>query len=176
MRKRIYWLLVCAMGFISLPWGAVAETLLRRGNGAEPQSLDIHAVQGVPEAHLLRDLYEGLVTEGADGSHIPGAAESWTIDTTGTVYTFYLRPNGKWSNGDGVTASDFIFALRRGMTPATASAYAFLMYPIKNGRAVTAGKEPPSKLGVRAIDDLTLEIVLEQPTPFFLGQLTHYFT
>jgi oligopeptide transport system substrate-binding protein len=154
---------------------ANADTLLRRGNGAEPQSLDIHAVQGVPEAHLLRDLYEGLITEAADGRHIPGAAESWIASQGGTVYTFRLRPDGKWSNGDPVTADDFVFAFRRGMTPATASPYAFLMYPVKNGRAVTAGKRAPDALGVRAIDDLTLEITLERPTPYFLGQLTHYF-
>lgn len=158
------------------PGNGYAETLLRRGNGAEPQSLDIHAVTGVPESRLLRDLYEGLVTEAADGSHIPGAAESWSLDPTGTVYTFHLRPDGLWSNGDRVTASDFVFAWRRGMTPATASAYAFLMYPVKNGRAVTAGKMAPAELGIRALDEMTLEIVLEQPTPYFLGQLTHFFT
>lgn len=169
IRTVILVAMLCAPGIVG------AETLLRRGNGAEPQSLDIHAVQGVPEAHLLRDLYEGLITEAADGTHIPGAAESWTVDDSGTVYTFRLRPDGKWSNGDAVTAHDFAFAFRRGMTPATASAYAFLMYPVKNGRAVTAGDMPPGALGVRAVDDLTLEITLEQPTPYFLGQLTHYF-
>jgi len=157
------------------PLLAGADTLLRRGNGAEPQSLDIHAVQGVPEAHLLRDLYEGLVTEAADGTHIPGAAESWTISDDGRTYTFQLRVNGKWSNGDAVTAHDFVFAFQRGMTPATASPYAFLMYPIKNAQAVTRGEQVPEALGVRAIDARTLGITLERPTPYFLGQLTHYF-
>ena len=171
----IAWIAALVAVLLFTPSFANAEMVLRRGNGAEPQSLDIHAVQGVPEAHLLRDLYEGLVAEGADGSHIPGAAASWEIDDGGTVYTFHLRPDGKWSNGDPVTASDFVFALRRGMTPTTASPYAFLMYPVKNGRNVTAGELTPNDLGVRAVDDLTLEITLEQPTPYFLGQLTHYF-
>jgi oligopeptide transport system substrate-binding protein len=164
-----------AAALLFLPTLAGAETLLRRGNGAEPQSLDIHGVQGVPEAHLLRDLYEGLVAEAADGAHIPGAAESWTIGADGTVYTFRLRPDGKWSNGDTVKASDFVFAFRRGMNPMTASPYAFLMYPVKNARAITTGERLPETLGIRAIDGLTLEITLEQPTPYFLGQLTHYF-
>ena len=174
-RAALVWAAVFAAALFCQPPAANAETLLRRGNGAEPQSLDIHAVQGVPEAHLLRDLYEGLVAEAADGGHIHGAAERWTVSEDGTVYTFRLRPGGKWSNGDAVTAHDFVFAFRRGMTPATASPYAFLMYPVKSGRAVTAGKAEPGELGVRAVDDLTLEITLEAPTPYFLGQLTHYF-
>ncbi len=175
MRLLIAGVAVFAAALLLGPPLAGANTLLRRGNGAEPQSLDIHAVQGVPEAHILRDLYEGLVAEAADGTHIPGAASSWKISNDGAVYTFRLRDTGKWSNGDQVTAHDFVFAFRRGMTPATASPYAFLLYPVKNAQVITSGAVTADELGIRAIDDLTLEITLERPTPYFLGLLTHYF-
>ena len=81
--------------------------VLRRGNGAEPQSLDPHKSEGVPESNLQRDLYEGLTIEHPDGGVAPGAARSWEISDDGLVYTFPMRKDGRWSNGDPVTAHDF---------------------------------------------------------------------
>jgi oligopeptide transport system substrate-binding protein len=150
-----------------------AVQILRRGNGTEPETLDPHRAEGVTAANVLRDLFEGLVTEGADGELIPGAAESWTVSEDGLVYTFRLQPEGRWSNGDAVTADDFVFGLRRSADPATLSEYSAILYPIENAAEVVAGTQPPDRLGVRAIDLQTLEIRLHSPTPYLLGLLTH---
>jgi oligopeptide transport system substrate-binding protein len=149
------------------------EQVLHKSNGAEPQTLDPHRAQGVPASNILRDLYEPLVMEAPDGELIPGAAQSWSLNEDGTVYTFRLRADGRWSNGDPVTAQDFVFSLRRGLDPATLSVYSGILYPLKNGAAVNRGELPADALGVRALDDLTLEITLESPTPYFLGLLNH---
>ncbi|MGD9388285.1 MAG: peptide ABC transporter substrate-binding protein, partial [Gammaproteobacteria bacterium] len=147
--------------------------VLHRGNGAEPQSLDPHKSEGVPESNLQRDLYEGLTIDDADLGIQPGAAQSWRISEDGKVYTFRMRENGRWSNGDPVTAHDFVYGLRRSVDPATLSNYSIMLRPILNAEEVIAGELPPEALGVRAIDDLTLEIRLEAPTPYFLGVLNH---
>ena len=121
----------------------------------------------------MRDLYEGLVTEAANGELSPGVAESWTVSDDGLVYTFKLRQNAKWSNGDPVTANDFVFAYQRIQDPATAAEYANILYPIKNAQKVNKGELKGDQLGAKAVDDHTLEITLEAPTPYFLGQLMH---
>lgn len=150
-----------------------AEQVLHWGNGAEPQSLDPHKSEGVPGSNIQRNLYEGLITEAADGALLPGAAESWEISDDGKVYTFRLRENGRWSNGEPVTAHDFVFSIRRSLDPATLSRYQFILYPIENAEAVAAGQMPVEATGIEAIDDYTLEIRLENSTPYFLGLLTH---
>jgi len=147
--------------------------VLHRGNGAEPQSLDPHKSEGVPESNLQRDLYEGLTNDSPDGGIEPGAASSWTVSDDGLVYIFHMRDNARWSNGDPVTAHDFVYGLRRSVDPATLSNYSIMLRPILNAEAIIAGEMPPEALGVRAIDDLTLEIRLNGPTPYFLGVLTH---
>lgn len=150
-----------------------AEQILRRGNGAEPETLDPHRAEGVTSSNVLRDLFEGLIAEAPDGALIPGAAESWTMSDDGRVYTFKLRANGRWSNGDPVTAEDFVFGLRRSADPATLSEYSAILYPIENAEAVVQGTLPPEQLGVKAIDAHTLELRLHSPTPYLLGLLTH---
>jgi len=150
-----------------------AEQILRKGNGTEPESLDPHRAEGVTSSNVLRDLFEGLVTEAPDGALIPGAAESWTISEDGRVYTFKLQPTGRWSNGDPVVAEDFAFGLRRSADPATLSEYSAILYPIDNADEVVNGSLPVDRLGVRAIDEHTLEIRLHSPTPYLLGLLTH---
>jgi oligopeptide transport system substrate-binding protein len=120
-----------------------------------------------------RDIYEGLVNEAPNGDLIPGAASSWTQSEDGKTYVFNLRPEARWSNGDPLTAHDFVFSLRRGVDPKTVSVYSYILTPILNADAITAGNRPPEDLGVRAIDDHTLEIMLSNPTPYFLGLLTH---
>lgn len=167
--------LALAISWLMLAPGASADGVLRMGNATEPESLDIHLSSGVAEANIQRDLFEGLVAEAADASLIPGAAESWEISDDGTVYTFHMRENGRWSNGDPVTAHDFVYAFRRGLDPATAAAYAFILYPIKNAEALVAGDITDlDQLGIRALDDRTLEITLKAPTAYFLDMLTHH--
>ena len=150
-----------------------ATQILHRGNGTEPQTLDPHRAEGVPSSNILRDLFEGLVAEAPNGELIPGAAESWEISADGLTYTFTMRPDGRWSNGDPVTAADFEFGLRRSADPETLSRYSSVLAPIRNARAVIAGDLPPQELGVVAADERTLVIYLETPTPYFLGLLTH---
>jgi len=147
--------------------------ILRRGNGAEPQTLDPHRAEGVPESNILRDLFEGLVGEAPDGTLVPGAAEAWTVSDDGRVYTFRLRADARWSNGDAMTAGDFVYGLRRSVDPATLSRYSSILFPIVNAEAVAAGDEPPERLGVEAVDERTLRIRLRSPTPYLLGLLTH---
>jgi len=162
-------------GQIGGPTGTelAADQIIHKDNGTEPQTLDSHRAQGVPASNILRDLYEPLVMEAPNGDLIPGAAESWTISDDGLVYTFSLQPDGRWSNGDPVTANDWVFSLRRGVDPATLSVYSGILFPIKNASAINRGEQSLTSLGVRAIDTLTLEITLENPTPYFLGMLNH---
>ncbi len=147
--------------------------VLRWGNGAEPGSLDPHRTQGVPGSNIGRDLFEGLLSEAADGTVIGGAAESWELSDDGKTYRFSLRPEARWSNGDPVTADDFVYSMRRSLDPATLSNYTFILNPILNAEEVAAGQLPTSEVGVRALDTHTLEIQLENTTPYFLGLLTH---
>lgn len=152
---------------------AVAEVVYHRGNTADPETLDQHKTSTVYEAHILRDLYEGLVSYSATGEVIPGVATDWSISGDGTTYTFQLRDDAKWSNGDPVVAGDFVYSLRRIMTPDTGAKYANILYPIKNAEAVNKGDMDAAALGVKAVGDRTLEITLEAPTPYFVDLLAH---
>lgn len=147
--------------------------VLRWGNGAEPQSVDPHRTEGVPGSNIGRDLFEGLISEAPDGTVIGGAAESWQVSDDGRTYTFALRRDARWSNGDPVTAEDFVYSLRRSLDPATLSRYTFILNPIVNAEAAAAGRLPTTDIGVRAVDTHTLEIELVNSTPYFLGLLTH---
>ena len=144
-----------------------------RGNDGDPETLDHHGTSTTSESRIMDDLYSGLVDFSANATAVPGTAERWDISEDGTVYTFYLREDAKWSNGDDVTAHDFVFAYRRLMDPLTSAKYATILYAIKNAEEVNSGQLDKEELGVRAIDDKTLEIILNQPTPYFLEQLTH---
>jgi oligopeptide transport system substrate-binding protein len=159
---------------IVLGGGGTFASELRIANSGEPDTLDPHHASGVWENRIIGDMFLGLTTEAADGSVIPGAAESWEVSDDGTVYTFKLRDH-TWSDGEAVTAQDFVFALRRILDPATAAEYASILYPIKNAQALNEGAiEGMEQLGVRAVDDRTLEVTLESPTSYFIEQLTHY--
>lgn len=149
----------------------VAGDILRRGNGGEPGSLDPALAEDVHAFNVLVDLYEGLVSEAADGSVQPGVAARWEIDADGRHYTFYLRDDALWSSGERVTAADFVAAFRRVAAPGSVSPYAFLLEPIRNFRAVAEGSLPLEALGVTAPDDGTLIIELESPLPYLPGIL-----
>ncbi len=152
---------------------AQAEVVYNRGSAAEPESLDPHKTSTVYEAHVLRDLFEGLVMQDNKAELIPGAAESWVISDDGKTYTFKLRADAVWSDGSPVTAEDFVYSFRRLQDPATAAEYASMLYPVVNAEEVNTGKAKPEDLGVKAIDATTLEIQLKAPTPYFLEMLTH---
>jgi len=155
---------------------AQAETVYNRGNSADPESLDPHKTSTVYEAHILRDLFEGLVMQDQNAELIPGAAESWTISDDGLVYTFKLRADAVWSDGSPVTADDFVYAFRRLEDPATGAEYASMLYVVKNGEEVNTGKMKPEELAVKAVDPTTFEVTLKSPTPYFLEMLTHQST
>lgn len=157
----------------TIPFPRDHANTLHRGNGVEPQTLDPHKAEGVPSSNILRDLFEGLTATAQDGGVEPAAAQSWTISDDGRVYTFKLRQTARWSNGDPVTAQDFVFGLRRSVAPATGSKYAQTLAPILNAEAIIAGDKPPEALGAQALGPHTLEITLKGPTPYFLGLLTH---
>ncbi|MGI9344226.1 MAG: peptide ABC transporter substrate-binding protein [Gammaproteobacteria bacterium] len=164
---------------VGMPIGGESGTeladvqVLHRGNGAEPQTLDPHRGEGVPSSNLHRDLFEGLTIEAPDGTVVPGVAKSWEISDDGTVYTFKLRENARWSNGDPVTAYDFEYGMRRSVDPATLSNYSSILEPIVNASEVIRGELPPEKLGVEAVDDYTFVIRLTGPTPYLPGLLNH---
>jgi len=148
-----------------------SEQVLHRDNGEEPATLDPHIAEGAPSAQILRDLFEGLTAESPQGRIIPGAAIRWNISRDGKTYTFYLRKEARWSNGDPVTAEDFVYGLRRSASPATASNRAQVLLPIANAAEVLSGAIPTDQLGVRAISEHILEISLKGPTPYFLNLL-----
>ena len=148
-----------------------AEQVVFRGNGDEPQTLDPHRALGVPAAHILRDLFEGLTTEDSNGKVIPGAALRWNISRDARTYTFYLRRDLAWSNGEPLDAHDFVYSLQRAADPATASAGANALLPILNAREVLAGELPVEELGISLLDEYTMQITLTGPTPYFLSLL-----
>jgi oligopeptide transport system substrate-binding protein len=150
-----------------------AEIVWRRGALGDPGSLDPHKATTLIESNVLDELFEGLLSRDARGALTPGVAANWSVDAEGRVYVFRLRPDAKWSNGDPVTADDFVFAFRRLMTPSTGAPYANILYTLKNAEKVNKGKLPAEDLGVRALNGGRLEITLEQPTPYFLEQLAH---
>jgi len=149
------------------------EQVLHRDNGEEPQTLDPHRAEGLPSEHILRDLFEGLTAESPEGRIVPGAAIRWNISRDGKTYTFYLRRDALWSNGDPVTAEDFVYGLQRSADPLTASNYAKVLLPIENAAEVLSGDLPPSELGVSALEEFTLQIRMRDPTPYFLALLNH---
>jgi oligopeptide transport system substrate-binding protein len=156
---------VFAVLLLSLCVGARAETVLNRGNGAEPQSLDPQFIGGSGEANIVGDLMLGLTTPGPDGAPVPGMADHWTVSADGKTWTFHLR-KAVWSDGVPVTAGDFVFAFRRLLDPKTAAPYAFNLWVLKNARAISNGKLAPDALGARVPDDTTLVLTLEHPAPY----------
>jgi len=149
------------------------EQIVHRGNGDEPQTLDPHQAEGVPSSHILRDLFEGLTAEAPNGDIVPGAASGWNISRDARVYTFYLRRDINWSNGEPLVAEDFVYSLRRAADPETASDAAVMLLPIQNAREILAGELPVEDLGVSLLDENTLQITLTGPTPYFLGLLAN---
>lgn len=143
-------------------------------NGGEVSSLDPQKIEGVPESNVILNLLEGLTTTDNNGHVVPGVAESWRSEQ-GKIWTFTLRADAKWSNGDPVTAADFVYSWQRLVDPRTASPYAsYLQYAhIKNIDAILAGKKSPDQLGVKALDDHHLQVTLSEPVPYFIALTAH---
>ncbi|WP_318411805.1 ABC transporter substrate-binding protein [Photobacterium leiognathi] len=171
---------VAATSFSSFAAQVPADTKLAdkqelvRGNGTEPESLDPQKVSGVPESNVIRDLLEGLVNQDSKGNLVPGAAKSWETEDYKT-WTFHIRDDAKWSNGDPVTAEDFVYTWRRLADPKTASPYAsyIQMTTMANAEDIIAGKKAPETLGVEAVDSKTLKVTLDKPVSYFASMLVH---
>lgn len=154
------------------------EQILHFGNGTEPQELDPHIVTGVPESNIITALLEGLVKKDARTLEpVPGVAERWEISGDGKTYIFHLRDNARWSNGDPLTAEDFVWSWWRALQPALGNLYAYMLFPVLNAEAYANGKITDfSQVGVKALDARTLEVRLTNPTPYFLQLLDHQST
>ncbi|PCG20312.1 peptide ABC transporter substrate-binding protein [Brachyspira sp. G79] len=141
---------------------------IRVSIGAEPQSIDPSFLSAIDSMIYAAHVFEGLTTKDKDNNLVGGVAESWDISDDGLTMTFHLRDNAKWSDGKDVTASEFVYSFRRLADPKTASSYSFLITPIKNASKVISGELPIEELGVKALDDKTLEVSFETPTAYFL--------
>lgn len=151
----------------ALPTAASGDRVVRMAITEDPPQLDSTKATDTVSSFVLGHIQEGLTRNGRHGDIVPGIARSWELRERGA--TFRLRREARWSDGKPVTARDFVFAWRNVVDPANASEYAFILYTVKNGEAVNAGKLPPSALGVRAVGDDVLEVEFERPCPYFLG-------
>lgn len=146
------------------------------GNGAEPATLDPSKIEGRPESNIAVELFEGLVSQDNNGKVIPGVAEKWETKEGGKVWIFTLRRNAKWSDGSAVTAGDFEYAFKRMVDPKTGSNYSWYLGKasnVLNGTAIVEGKKPASELGIKAINDTTLQITLEKPVAYLVATMIH---
>lgn len=181
-RNLLSFLLVTLFTFMLTACGGKEENAkkgkyLRLAKDVELSSMDQHVATDGLAFETIAATIEGLYNLDAAGSIVPGIAVSHEMSADGLVYTFKLRENAKWSNGDQVTAKDFVFSWRRLVDPATASEYNFIagIAGLKNADKIVSGELAKEELGVKAIDDLTLEVTLERPTPYFLS-LTAFVT
>jgi len=158
----LLWL--CSAGALAAP-ALPVRTQLERGNGPEPSTLDAHRCQEVACGNILRDLYEGLVTEDAQGRLVPGMAGRWWVAADGRTWTFVLRPGLRWSNGEALDAPQVLASFRRAFAPATAAPFGALFDAVRNAAAVQAGRLPPTALGIAAPDARTLVFTLDRAAP-----------
>lgn len=151
------------------------DQVIHIGNLSEPADLDPQVINSHQDANIVLALFEGLVQYDAKTAQpVPAVAERWETSADGLTWTFHLRREAKWSNGDPVTAHDFVFAYRRMLTPSLASEYASLLYVLKNGQPLNAGRLSDfTQLGVRAADDHTLTLTLEHAVPYLLSMICH---
>lgn len=182
MKKRI-----CGVVFVLLLSACFSERkttvelgneqqILHIGNGNEPADIDPHITTGIPENHIQLAVFEGLVSKNSKNLEvIPGVAESWEIAEDGLHYVFHLRKNARWSNGDPVTADDFVWSWQRALLPSLGNQYAYAFYGIRNAEAFNKGTITDfEQVGVKAVDDYTLRVELVRPVPYFLDLLDHH--
>jgi oligopeptide transport system substrate-binding protein len=154
----------------------IEDQILLLGNGAEPEGLDPHIVTGVPEHHILTALFQGLVgMDSCDLSPIPAVADRWVVSEDKLIYSFHIREDAKWSNGDPLTSQDFLYAWQRILMPNIASEYGYMLYSMVNAREFAEGKITDFNLvGAKAPDKNTIQVTLNNPTPYFLQLQIHY--
>ena len=157
------------------------KQIYHHGNGSEPQGIDPHIVTGVPEHHILISLCEGLTIPNPNpddmNGYMAGTAESWSVSEDGKEYIFNINKNARWSNGEPVTANDFVWSWKRILTASLGSQYPDMLYYLVGAYEYHNGlTDDFSEVGVKAIDQKTLKVNLKNPTPFFLGLLSHYST
>ncbi|TFH90175.1 ABC transporter substrate-binding protein [Vibrio ouci] len=176
---QFYSIFIVCLSLLAGPRAIAADRLadiqtLIKGNGVEVASIDPHKVQGVAGSNVIRDVLEGLVIQDPLGNIKPGVASHWSTEDNKT-YTFYLRPDAKWSNGTPVTAADFVFSFQRLVDPKTASPYAWFLElaTVQNAKAIIAGEKAPDQLGVTALDERTLRVELDEATPHFVMMASH---
>lgn len=164
----------CGPGGTAVERGDRAQ-ILHAALGAPPESLDPHIITSVAGFDVMRAIQEGLISEDPrDLSPTPGVAERWEVSSDQLEYTFFLRPDARWSNGDRVTAQDFIFSFQRVLSPALGAQYAYMLFLVENAEAYHAGTLGDfAQVGFEVLDDLTLQIRLNSPTPYFLSILTN---
>ena len=152
------------------------DQVLHLGNGAEPADLDPQTVLGIPESQILYSLFEPLtLLDPVDLHPVPAASTGWEVSSDGLVYTFYLRPDARWSNGDPVTARDWVYSYRRLLTKGLAAQFSYNAFYVANAEEYLTGKITDfAQVGVREMDPLTLEFRLRSPTPFFPSALSAF--
>ena len=159
-------ILVCLLGACG---GDAKRADLIFVNGAEPETLDPAIITGQPEGRIVNALFEGLCAFDENGQAVPGVAERWEIQPGGRIYTFHLREDAKWSDGTALRAGDFVESWKHTLTPETGSQYNYQLYPIKNAQAFAEGRiRDFGEVAVKAVDDRTLVVELENPTPYFI--------
>ncbi|HGH7173521.1 TPA: ABC transporter substrate-binding protein [Bacillus wiedmannii] len=146
-----------------------AKQVLNRTENQEIPTMDVSKSTDTLGSQILGNTMEGLYRLDKDNKPIPAVAESSTKSEDGKKYTFKLRKDAKWSNGDPVTAKDFVYGWQRLLDKNTAAEYAFIAFYIKNAEAINKGEKPLTDLGAKAVDDYTLEVELEKPVPYFLN-------
>ncbi|PSW18231.1 oligopeptide ABC transporter substrate-binding protein OppA [Photobacterium sanctipauli] len=146
-----------------------------RGNGDEVPTLDPSYSSDTSSSRVISDMFEGLVTQSPDGKIIPALATHWEQSADGKVYTFHLRDNIKWSNGEPIVAGDFEYSFKRVVDPKTAAPYAWYYSTahILNAGKINEGKLAVEALGVKALDDKTLQVTLDKPVPYFVKMMAH---
>jgi oligopeptide transport system substrate-binding protein len=151
------------------------KKVLLYGNASEPQDLDFQIVTGIPEHRLALTFFEGLISEDPQLNIIPGVAEKWEVSADGLVYTFHLRADAKWSNGDPVTADDFVQSYKRMITPALGAEYSYMLWHVVGAEDYNKGKlNDFAQTGFKAPDARTVQLTLRQVTPFLLHAMNHY--
>jgi oligopeptide transport system substrate-binding protein len=168
--------LVAGCGQRETPTEAGVRTgTLLMSNAAEPKDLDPQSITAFTDMRIILALFEGLAAlDEKLGTVVPAAAKSWETSADGLIWTFHLDPKGRWTNGDPVTAADFVYSYRRILNPAYAAEYVYMLWPLKNARAYSTGSvKDPSQIGAEAVDNLALRLTLEEPCPWLLALTTH---
>lgn len=158
----------------SVQLASAQEQVLTLSVGSEPPTIDPALATDTTSGAIINNVFEGLTSRDGEGQTVPGVAQEWEVSEDGLTYTFHLREDAVWSNGDPVTASDFEYAWKRVLDPATTAQYASIMYVVEGAEAYNTGEGEADAVGVTAVDDTTLEVKLNAPSPYFEELVAHY--